>query len=455
MPLDPARDWRRAFGLLGQHQLPGVHQIVQPDHVEAQHRQHLRGQRAHAGRLLQNMLPERSKGLLQLFASSQDLPTGRLAPVRQRPGPEAARPLFLESVGAVNSGMKIAQRPLHALSAGPTVANQLFVQPQTQYGVTHRVARPLQPFHRPSQGVSRREVLYSLGGQAVGLVEHIDGFLGRRQNACSVHVDRRQHQIVVGDHEVCLLDPLPRGLERTACELRTLGAGAPLAIRGDSLPNLIDHGQRQLVAIPAPTTGVEGDQQLPHRGHPPGCVDATLRTSLPHQVEACLSRELAFGLQLDSTGVAASALGDGKGERDREQALQAGRVLLRVLVLKRHRRTAHHQALVPGLRHHERRHQGTKRLACTGPGLDDREVVAVARLLVLGAAPRQRVGHGRDHLHLRPARPEARNAFAQRLDALADQLLLFIADHAASLRAAPSDSSMFAASYCWPLSIRR
>ncbi len=163
---------------------------------------------------------------------------------------------------------------------------------------------------------------------------------------------------MVGDHEVRLLDPLPRGLERAPCEFGALGTGAALAIRGDAIPHLVDHGQWQFVPIPAPSTRVEGSQQLPHHCHPPGCVFVTAGAALARKVEATLPRQLALRLQLGRAGVAASALRNGEGEGDRHQALQAGRVLLRILVLQRYRRTAHDKPLLPGLRHHERRHQG-------------------------------------------------------------------------------------------------
>jgi hypothetical protein len=68
--------------------------------------------------------------------------------------------------------------------------------------------------------MSGREVLHHLGRQAVRLVEHVEGLARRRQHAASLHVQRRQDEVVVCDHQVRLLRTLACGVERAADKLK-------------------------------------------------------------------------------------------------------------------------------------------------------------------------------------------------------------------------------------------
>ena len=350
--------------------------------------------------------------------------TSRLAPVSN--GPDLNRRARFSSKPLVPWIRWCRSRNARSMrSALAAVADQLLVEPGPR--TASRTALHALPASRsPRAACLAERVLHRLGGEAVGLVKHVDGLLGRRKDAGPIHVDGRQHEVMVGDHEVRLLDPLPRGLERAACELRALGTGATLPIRGDAIPHLVDHGQRQFVPIPAPSTRVEASNSLITATA--GCVFGTAGALALARPPA---RQLALRLHLGRAGVAASALRNGEGEGDRHQALQAGRVLLPHTGVAAPPSNCSRQAAFAWTSPSRRGTRAPNDLPVPVPAS------TIARWSPLPACsssarhPGQRVSHRRDHLHLRPSRLEARMPSRSASDALANRVLLFLADHAA------------------------
>ena len=104
--------------------------------------------------------------------------------------------------------------------------------------------------------------------QMVGFVEDINRVLRRRQNRAATEGEIRQHQIVVGDYAIQLVEGIPR-LEK--CALADKAAAPPRAlavVRGHPGPGALRQFLRPVIAIPVPAAFC----QLLHHGVVEGFV---------------------------------------------------------------------------------------------------------------------------------------------------------------------------------------
>ncbi|MBS0401424.1 MAG: hypothetical protein JSS18_02915 [Proteobacteria bacterium] len=239
---------------------------------------------------------------MQRLARAQDLPAGSLAPRRQRSALEAAGRLVVEAAGSADAPQQFVQGALDALEVRLALPDRALVKVQSEHRVAHRIPRTGQPVHGAEDRVPGRQVLDCLRRQAVRLVEHVQGLCGRRQRALSAQFQRREHEVVVGDHQIGLPDALACSLVWAAREVGTRSAGAVVAVSGGALPQAVADGFGKRVAVAAPTPGMQGIGQLAQSARGGRAGVGSRPAVLERQI--ALPRALRLGVELGWAGVA-------------------------------------------------------------------------------------------------------------------------------------------------------
>ncbi len=156
-----------------------------------------------------------------------------------------------------------------------------------------------------------------------------------RQNGTTAKGKVCQHQVVVGHHDVGIIEVFSGVEEGTAVEIATVAIGTLTMVGGDLAPDVIGYLIRPMVAITVPLPGPVTGQHVFKIGPGAGFFLAgPIQQEQRHGIAVAVTLVMQASFETRQTQVAATTFGKGPGEIQFAVLFQIRKVFVDDLILQ-------------------------------------------------------------------------------------------------------------------------